>query len=299
MSRVSNRALINFVVDSAIAVAFAISAVSGLVFLIPSGWLSVFGSTTSVLGVDFATWRTLHDWTAVIMIAGVVLHTALHWNWVTTMVRRLAGGGRAQARADGGRAPARPAAAPHDAAPVLAATAVTAPLSTAVGGEDVTAPTWSAAAGPAQAKTGLTRNAFLKRAGAVGAAALAGGLVGRAAASAAVSWMDDTSSASQGASSAVQDSTATNDAAGSGTTSDTGAGSSSTWGDQSAQSSSSAARVTIDAGRCTGCGDCLRVCPYGVFAASGSQAVVTDADACRLCGHCTQVCRDGAITLNG
>jgi NAD-dependent dihydropyrimidine dehydrogenase PreA subunit len=259
MNRVGKRAMTNFVVDAAIAAAFVVSAISGLVFLVPSGWLSLDGSGSTALGVEYTTWRTLHDWTAVIMIAGVVLHTALHWGWVKAMVRRLAGGRRAHAR---------PAAAPE------------------------------AAQAPAAGRSTLTRSTFLKRAGAVGAAAVVGGLVGRTAASAAQRILDDGSAAGE-TSAAVQDDTG---GSGSGSLdgSSSDAGASSSWGDgQSTQSGTSTARVTIDAGRCTGCGDCLRVCPFGVFSSNGSQVVVADAEACRLCGHCTQVCRAGAITLNG
>ncbi len=43
MKKASTRAWINFVVDAAIAVAFVLSAVSGLVFLVPSGWLTLPG----------------------------------------------------------------------------------------------------------------------------------------------------------------------------------------------------------------------------------------------------------------
>lgn len=258
MNNVSNRALVNFVVDTAIAVAFVVSAVSGLVFLLPAEWLTRSASSTTALGVEYASWRTLHDWTAVIMIAGVTLHTVLHWRWVTTMLRRLAGGRRAQA------APAGAAAVPAPSA--SRASAAHAASSPAREHLDA-APRGSAV------RDGLTRDAFLKRAGAVGAAALVGGLVGRSAAISAVGWLDDGSSTSSASPTTpvTQDST---------------------------QTVSSAARVTIDAGRCTGCGRCLQVCPFGAFAASESAVVVSDAEACRLCGRCTQVCQVGAITLD-
>jgi NAD-dependent dihydropyrimidine dehydrogenase PreA subunit len=259
MNRVSRRALVNFIVDSAIAAAFLVSAVSGLVFLVPGGWLSLTGSATTALGVSFATWRTVHDWSAVIMIAGVVLHTALHWRWVTTMVRRLAGGGRAQARSAASATPA-----------------------TAGGLAAVSTP-----AAPVE-RSSLTRHAFFKRAGAVAAAAVVGGLVGRSVAGA---FLQDGTSTSAG----VATQTSADDGSLGGTDTDASSGG---WGDQSQQTQTQAARVVVDAGRCTGCGACLQVCPYGVFGTDGSVAVVADADACRLCARCTQACRPGAITLN-
>lgn len=261
MNRVSRRALVNFIVDSAIAAAFLVSAVSGLVFLVPGGWLSLMGSATTALGVSFATWRTLHDWSAVVMIAGVVLHTALHWRWVTTMVRRLAGGGRTQAR---------PAAA---TAPVATGSLASASTPAVAGVE----------------RSSLTRHAFLKRAGAVAAAAVAGGLIGRSVAG--TFLQDGTSTASGVATQASAD----DDGLGS---ADTDASSGGWQGSQSQQTPTQAARVVVDAGRCTGCGACLQVCPYGVFGTNGSVAAVANADACRLCGRCTQACRPGAITLN-
>jgi len=276
MNRVGRRAYTNFVVDAAIAAAFVVSAVSGLVFLAPAGSLSSSGSTASALGVDYTTWRTVHDWTAVIMIAGVVLHTALHWGWVKTMVRRIGGGGRAATRSsDDDRERARPAGSARARAALTQSVAV-----------DTTPEAVKHAAEP----HGLTRSAFLKRAGAVGAAALVGGIVGRSAATAAQSWFADESTTSE-TGSAMRDS--------SGDPGSIGGGSAPSGSDQSGSSSSATARVSIDAGRCTGCGECLRACSFGVISSNGSQAVVADAEACRLCGHCLQVCRAGAITLNG
>jgi NAD-dependent dihydropyrimidine dehydrogenase PreA subunit len=76
---------------------------------------------------------------------------------------------------------------------------------------------------------------------------------------------------------------------------------------------------TIDPLRCEGKGDCLRVCPEGVFTLrplthderailtpfvrlkiwvhGGKQAFVDRPDACKACGLCVPACPERAITL--
>jgi len=80
-----NKTKINYWVDVAIAIAFIVSAISGLVFLLPL-------TTTSVLGMSFAVWDQLHIWGSLTMIGGVLAHLALHWKWVVTMTRKIFAG---------------------------------------------------------------------------------------------------------------------------------------------------------------------------------------------------------------
>lgn len=56
---------------------------------------------------------------------------------------------------------------------------------------------------------------------------------------------------------------------------------------------------SISAGRCDGCGACLRFCPNGVFAQGGEGEVRVAAPfKCQVgCDACTRVCRPGAITF--
>ncbi|MFX1678353.1 4Fe-4S binding protein [Mitsuaria sp. CC2] len=78
-------------------------------------------------------------------------------------------------------------------------------------------------------------------------------------------------------------------------------------------------RPVIDRNRCEGKGDCVEVCPYGVFsvgtlpidrrkelnlfgklrgyAHGWQQAFTPNADVCRACGHCVKACPERAITL--
>lgn len=75
-----NRAKLNYWVDVAIGVAGLISAVSGLVFLLP-----VNGE---VLGLSLRAWSTIHTWSSLAAIAGVGVHLALHGKWIVAMTQR-------------------------------------------------------------------------------------------------------------------------------------------------------------------------------------------------------------------
>lgn len=53
----------------------------------------------------------------------------------------------------------------------------------------------------------------------------------------------------------------------------------------------------IDAETCTGCGDCVEVCPTEALAMRDNLAVVADPEACNYCGYCELICPVGAIEL--
>jgi hypothetical protein len=75
------KADINFWTDVTIGVAFTLSAASGVVFLLPL-------SGESALGIGFQTWNTVHTWSSLLAVGGVIAHLALHWRWVVQMTRR-------------------------------------------------------------------------------------------------------------------------------------------------------------------------------------------------------------------
>ena len=84
---------LNYLLDGVIAVAFIASTLTGVVFLFAgSGGYQGGrnpGFQTEILGVARSTWSDLHAWVSLVMIAGVVIHLALHWNWIVCVTKRI------------------------------------------------------------------------------------------------------------------------------------------------------------------------------------------------------------------
>jgi len=78
-----NKAKMNYWVDAGIGFAGAISALSGLVLLLPGDLAS------EVLGISYQTWNAVHTWSSLAAIAGVGAHLALHWKWMVTMTKQM------------------------------------------------------------------------------------------------------------------------------------------------------------------------------------------------------------------
>lgn len=78
-----NRAKTNYWVDVGIGIAGLVSAVSGLVFLLPGD------PSTGILGVSYQVWNSLHTWSSLAAIAGVGAHTVLHWKWIVAMTKQM------------------------------------------------------------------------------------------------------------------------------------------------------------------------------------------------------------------
>ncbi len=77
-----NKAKVNYWVDVVTALAFILSAVSGIVFLFP-----INGST--VLGIAYNIWDQIHTWGSLLMLAGVLVHLILHWKWIVVMTGKI------------------------------------------------------------------------------------------------------------------------------------------------------------------------------------------------------------------
>ena len=56
-------------------------------------------------------------------------------------------------------------------------------------------------------------------------------------------------------------------------------------------------QVTVDKDVCTGCGECVEVCPVEVFELIDDKSEPVNVDECMGCESCVEVCEDGAITV--
>jgi NAD-dependent dihydropyrimidine dehydrogenase PreA subunit len=56
-------------------------------------------------------------------------------------------------------------------------------------------------------------------------------------------------------------------------------------------------QVTVDKDVCTGCGECVEICPVEVFELIDDKSEPVNADECIGCESCVEVCEDEAITI--
>lgn len=82
-----NKNKVKFIVDLVMFVDFILLAFSGFVlkFILPRG-SGKFGATYFFLRED---WLTIHDWTSLILIMGLILHLVLNWIWIKSIILSL------------------------------------------------------------------------------------------------------------------------------------------------------------------------------------------------------------------
>ncbi len=56
-------------------------------------------------------------------------------------------------------------------------------------------------------------------------------------------------------------------------------------------------QVTVDKDLCTGCGECVELCPVEVFELIDDKSESVHADEFMGCESCMEVCEAGAITV--
>jgi NAD-dependent dihydropyrimidine dehydrogenase PreA subunit len=279
------RARLNYWIDAVIAVSFLITAVTGVVFLLPLSWQAALGlGRPGLLLVPLGTWHWLHDWSGALAAAGVALHFSLHYRWVAHMTRRTFGAGRVERRPapDARRADSPVVPVPPDASASFATAAVTGP--------DWPSSVYATGGGAGVGEPRHTRRRLVTGALAGGAALVVGGaLLERVTSLGAARGTTTTT----GGGRAIAE-------AGNGWQSQSGStGSAGAAGSGGAGSATGTAAVTVDSSSCTACGRCLNVCPASVFGwDANGRAAATDAGACIRCYRCTQACPVGAITVS-
>ena len=55
--------------------------------------------------------------------------------------------------------------------------------------------------------------------------------------------------------------------------------------------------VTIDADKCTGCGECVDVCPVEVFELQDGKSAAVNEEECLGCESCVEVCEPSCLTV--
>jgi len=82
-SKFSQGAKINIAIDGTIATSFVIAAISGLYF-----FFFPEGNRVTVL-FDATTWDLIHTWSGVAIAVAALVHSAIHWRWVTNVTGRF------------------------------------------------------------------------------------------------------------------------------------------------------------------------------------------------------------------
>ena len=54
---------------------------------------------------------------------------------------------------------------------------------------------------------------------------------------------------------------------------------------------------TVDQEKCTGCGECVEICPVEVYELQDEKSVPVNAEECTGCESCIEVCEQEAIRV--
>ena len=89
----SGKARFNYALDAVIALAFVLSSIGGIAFMVMGSGGYQGGRNpdfqTELLGISRSSWSDLHALTSLVMIVGVLVHLVFHWNWIVCMTKRL------------------------------------------------------------------------------------------------------------------------------------------------------------------------------------------------------------------
>jgi NAD-dependent dihydropyrimidine dehydrogenase PreA subunit len=57
--------------------------------------------------------------------------------------------------------------------------------------------------------------------------------------------------------------------------------------------------ITVDKEKCTGCGECVDICPAEVLEVVNEKCEATKVDECLGCESCVETCTESAIQVSG
>ena len=83
---IMKRGSINLIVDVAAGVSLFVMVVTGYILRFPLPPAS--NRTHSLWGMSRHEWGTVHSWAGAVLLVVLLIHIALHWDWIFTMVRR-------------------------------------------------------------------------------------------------------------------------------------------------------------------------------------------------------------------
>ena len=89
--QVSKQTQRNWWIDAGLLISALLAALSGIYFLfLPNGGYQGGRNPYYNIQVMFerSTWEDLHTWGGIAMVVVVVIHLAIHWSWVTNMIRK-------------------------------------------------------------------------------------------------------------------------------------------------------------------------------------------------------------------
>ena len=88
-----NKTKFNYWLDVVIALAFLMSAITGIAFLFigPNGYQGGRNASYAsvFLGLERAVWSDLHTLSSLVLIAGIGVHLVVHWKWIVYVGKRV------------------------------------------------------------------------------------------------------------------------------------------------------------------------------------------------------------------
>ena len=81
------RSRYNLLINAAVGLSFAITALSGVYLLFFPG--GRHGVADPNIIFSRTTWDLIHTWSAVVLIIAAVIHFAIHWKWIVKVTRKI------------------------------------------------------------------------------------------------------------------------------------------------------------------------------------------------------------------